>query len=143
VYVDPSLLSVPANQQPTTAGAGIALPTYVTIGTAYTFANAGDVVDWHSHVQGSGHLTVVASGTLRYDQSTDGTTANFTSQTLVAPAIVAVPEGVQHRFVASGGPAACFNLMYTLFDAASMKTQITGLLNDVQTQVTAIKAANV
>jgi quercetin dioxygenase-like cupin family protein len=130
VPIDSTLLKIPANQQPTCAAPGAAVPTYLTIGTLYTFKQAGDDIAPHAHDDGQTHYTIVLSGALTYSEE------GSEDLLLTAGALILVPATVVHGFVAGVAGSVCLNLVASAFDLTAAQAQVA----DIQAQITALQA---
>lgn len=135
ILIDDSLLTLPANQQPTCTTAGTALPSYLTIGTLYSFVNAGDQIPQHTHTDSNNHYSIVLAGSVNYVvQNADGST---TTTALSQGAVLLVPNNVSHSFVALTASAVVLNLRAAGFTLSYLQSSIA----DFQTQVTAMTTA--
>jgi hypothetical protein len=139
-YVDPSLLTTPAAQLPTCPGPGNALPLPFALGTIYQFVNVGDSIGTHTHPDGTGHYSVVWTGSVEY--TTYNTDGSIASQAVYnAPAVFAVPTGVAHSFEGLTAGSLLINQLYAIFNPATISANVQALnaqLTQLQSMLTAV-----
>lgn len=129
IMVDDSLLSLPANMQPTCAPDGLALTSNTKIGAIYSFKKAGDNIPFHAHSDGNSHYIVVLRGTIAYEvKANDGT---VTKTSLPQGSVIIVPDNVSHQLTAVEGQAACFNIRCVGFDTKLVAENILTLKQQV------------
>lgn len=105
MHIDESLLTMRREHMPDSEEARVALARPCSFGTIYEFLHAGDPLPEHYHEPGQGHLTIVATGGIRFKSESR-------EQEFWAPAVIDCPGGEKHSFVALADSTVIVNVRH-------------------------------
>jgi hypothetical protein len=88
------------------------------VGVVYTFENAGDVLEAHTHDENGAHISICAKGQFKMEH---GLTVSLgETLTLCEGQCADTPAGIYHQFTALTAGARLYNIAKTPMDAVEV-----------------------